>query len=347
MRKLGILISAWLVLVAGVLLPATASAAASNSLGVNPRKDYTINAGDKTTDTIFVRNISQKDVLNVSISTLDFQSQGQTGSPEFLLHETQPTRWSLKSYMTLPKSVTIAPGGSSEVPITISIPKGVGAGSYYSAVRFDASGGAGGGNLNLSGSAITLIFVRVPGKTTDNLQLTNFGTYVLADGADSGVYQSFFGATKPQYLSYALKNTGNVAEQPTGSILIKNQFGKQVEVYQNANPNNYLVLLDQTRRIDFCLNPQTKTVKDSAGSSSTVNTCVNPKLAPGRYTANLDLFYGSNGSPSNEIQAKTTFWYLPSWFIFAIIAAILVVAGVVWLVVNTIRNRRSSVYRRR
>jgi hypothetical protein len=345
MKKIGTILAAFATLLISLLIPAT-TFAASNSLGVNPRRDYTIKSGEKINDTIFVRNLSATDDLTIDINLVDFQAQGQSGAPALLLKQTQPTRWSLKPYMTIQKSATIGAGKSADIPFSVIIPKNVGAGSYYSAVRFSAQSANGQSNLNLSGSSISLIFVRVPGQANDSLQMTKFGAFTPNSDASSGTYASFYGATAPKYISYELKNAGNVAEQPTGSMLIKNIFGKQVKLYQNINPNKNLVLIDQTRRIDLCLNPQqvTKTVN---GVKTQVEQCNNYSFKPGRYTAVMDLFYGTNGSSSREIKATASFWYLPPWFITVVVVVLLVLAGVVWLVVNAVRNARGQKYRRR
>jgi len=344
MRRLGTMLIAILALCASVALPVT-TFAASNSLGVNPRRDYTIKPGDKVSDTLFVRNLSQTDMLDMKIDLVDFQAQNQTGAPQLLLKETQPTRWSLKPFLTIQPNIMLAAGKTADIPFTITMPKNAGPGSYYTAIRYSAQGAAN-GNLSLSGSSTTLMFVRVPGQANDSLQMTAFGAFTPNADDTDGVYGSFYGATAPKYLAYALKNAGNVAEQPTGSILLKDTFGKQVKLYQEANPNKNLVLIDQTRRIDFCLNAG-EVSKLVNGVSSKEPVCNDFSFKPGHYTALLDLFYGSQGSTAREIKATTTFWYLPPWFVIAVVVALLIIAGVIWLLMNYIRSGRARTYRSR
>jgi hypothetical protein len=345
MRRLGTILIAVMALCAGVLFPATTFAASSNSLGVNPRRDYTIKPGDKVSDTIFVRNLSQTDALDMKIDLVDFQAQNQTGAPQLLLKETHPTSWSLKPYMTIQSTFQLGPGKSAEIPFTIAIPKNVGAGSFYTAIRYSAVG-ASNGNLNLSGSSTTLVFVRVPGQANDSLRMTAFGAFTPNGDNSDGVYGSFYSATAPKYLSYTLKNTGNVAEQPTGSILLKDTFGKQAKLYQDANPSKNLVLIDQTRRIDFCMN-QGEVSKKVNGVDTKVPVCNPFDMKPGHYTALLDLFYGSQGSSAREIKATASFWYLPAWFIVSVIVVLLLLACFVWLILHAIRNRRGKYKNRR
>ena len=41
--------------------------AQSNGLGITPRKDYTVKAGGRISDKLFISNLSQKDDLRVAI----------------------------------------------------------------------------------------------------------------------------------------------------------------------------------------------------------------------------------------------------------------------------------------
>lgn len=347
MKKIGILLSSFLLLATIITTPSTASAAA-NAIGVNPRRDYIVPAGDKITETLFVNNIDRGQELNVKVEVIDFQAQNETGSPSLLLKETQPTRWSLKPYLTISGQYKIAAGKSTEVPFTIAIPKNLGAGSYYSAIRYTAVNPATGENVSLSSSAVSLIFVRVPGEAKSNLSLQGFGTFTPNSDMTGGVFGSFYSATKPKYISYKLRNNGNVAELPTGSILVKDTFGKEYKLIQNANPGKNLILIGQTRRIDICLNEERKTVKNpDTGADVEQVTCNDPNLKPGRYTAQLGLVYGDNGNSSQEVKATATFWYLPVWFIISVVAGLALIAFMVWRTVRFIKNRGSSKYRGR
>lgn len=349
MKKLGVLLTALLITVVSVAAP-NAAFAASNAIGVNPRRDYVIQPGDKINDTLSVTNLNKQDDLTIKIQVIDFGAQNETGAPALMLNAKQPTKWSLKPYLTISGQYTIGAGKSVDVPFSIAIPKNLGAGSYYSAIRYSAVNPQTGENLNLTSSAATLIFVRVPGQAKSSLTLEQFGAFTPDKNQVDGVFGSFYSATKPKYLSYRLRNNGNVAEQPKGSILIQNMFGKQVKLIQNANPNNNLVLLGQTRRIDVCINEDRKQVKDPT-TNSTVDkvTCNNPNLLPGRYTVKLDLLYGdsNDGNSTQEIRTTATFWYLPVWFIIAVVAAIAIIAGIIYWIIRKIKNRGSNKYRGR
>lgn len=348
MKKIShILLATALFAYALLILPVTTHAA-SNSLGVNPRRDYTIKPGDKVQDVLNVTNIHQTEDLTISIKSIDFKATDETGTPSLLLKQTQPTRWSLKPYLNVPSTLTIPAGKSADLPFTISIPSNVGAGSYYSAVHYSISGGeenGQGSNLSLTGSSVSLLFVRVPGEARSSLILDKFGAFTPTADMTSGSYASFYSAAKPKYLSYSLQNKGNVAEEPTGSVQLKDMFGKEVKLYEKANPNNNLVLIDQTRRIDMCLNEVEVTEKNKLnGQDEKVKQCHDPSLMPGRYTASMTLLYGGEGSASNEIKATTSFWYLPAWFIIAVAIGLLVIFVLVRSGLQKLRSTGKKTY---
>lgn len=347
MRRLSIILTVMAFAVLYMTAPMPASAA-SNSLGVNPRRDYAIKPGEAVQDILNVTNLHKSEDLFITIRPLDFRAANETGSPDLLLRQTEPTRWSLKPYITIPKTYTVPAGKSVDVPFSINIPANLGAGSYYSAIQYAVTSPESGEdtvNLNLSGSSVSLIFVRVPGDAKSSLQLKMFGAFNPSKDMSTGTYANFYGATKPKYLSYTLKNNGNIAEQPVGSIQLKNIFGKQVKLYEDVNPDKSLVLIEQTRRVDFCMNETTiKEESKVTGQEEEVKRCDDMALTPGRYTAKMSLLYGGEGFPSQEILATASFWYLPAWFIIAVLVALAVVAYIIWKVINKAKNFRKPTY---
>jgi hypothetical protein len=331
--------------VVGLIVAAVRSnahAATSNSLGINPRRDYTVKSGEKLQDTLYVSNLSKTEDLYITIHTIDFGPKDETGAPALMLKATTPTRWSLKPYLTIPPTVTIAAGKSISIPFSIAIPKTVGAGSYYSAIQYSTNGQDGSGsNVNLTSSAATLMFVRVPGEATDILRLKQFGAFTPYASGDNGSFGSYFGGSPPKYLAFRLTNDGNVAEQPNGSVILKNLFGKKVQIFEKANINNSIVLIGQTRRFDLCLNEERSSHPDPAtGRNVDTVKCNQPKLTPGRYTARLALVYGDTGSSSHELGAVTSFWYLPLWFVVLAIVGLLIVVALIWLLIRKVRRGR-------
>lgn len=341
-----------LLVVSLALLTTTSVGAQSNGLGISPRKDFTVEPGKTVNDTLYIRNLSISQDLQVGIRIVDFGAANETGTPTLQVKEDLPqTPWSLKPFMKVPASVKIPAGKSANVPVSVTIPANQGAGSYYSAIEYTAQNPETKEKVTIAASSATLVFTTVPGSAHEKLELKQFGTFVSDEKRVNGKFQSFFLGSTPKEFAYRLQNKGNVAEQPSGSLLVKNIFGKTVKEVTDANPKKQLALIDQTRRIQVCMEESVLNDKNEAAQQQpgAKVICDDPGLLPGRYTAQLALYYGLNGSTSQEITATTSFWYLPWWSVILLVLAILLIAFIVWLIRRAFGNRRpasSSKYRR-
>lgn len=294
----------------------------SAGLGITPRKDIVVEAGKSVTDRLQVINLDSNKELKATLQVVDFGAQDESGTPSLRLDENADrTPWSLEPFLKAPSSVIVPAGESKYIDFTVNIPAGQGAGSYYSAIRYIAEG-TGGGQVAVGASGATLVFVTVPGKTKESLILQKFGAYTSNN--TNGKYQSFFTAAPPKELAFTLKNQGNVAERPTGSILIKNMFGKTTKLVEDANPKASLALIDQTRLFQTCIEQPARDADDQ--------DCKPLSLMPGRYTAQLSAFYGINGNQTQDIEGSASFWYLPTWFIIVMLVVILAIAGGIYMI---------------
>jgi len=333
-----------LIFAASVLTVQPASAQSSAALSIVPKKNYVIEQGKSIKDTLTIRNLDSEKQLDLTLRIVDFTFSDDGGTPKLMLADDAPqTTWSLKPFMTVPKSVTIAPSSSKTLDLRVAIPKTQGAGSYYSAILYSA-GSPDGGNVGLSASGVTLAFVTVPGEVNENLKLEKFGAYLPATAKNKGGYV-FITATKPQSIAYTLKNEGNVTESPVGSITLKNMFGQQ-QVIDNINPNSSLALIGQSRTFTSCIKLASENV-EFEGRATQSTSCAEPNLWPGLYTASIDMFYGQNGNNTKEINSVATFWYLPWWFVIAFIVALLAIAYGIWRLVQKIKGRNFSNQRKK
>ncbi len=316
-------------------VPTTTSAQSSAALSIVPKKNYTIEAGKSVNDTLVIRNIDTERPLNLSLRVVDFTYTDDGGTPKLMLTEDAPqTTWSLKPFIELPEAVTVEPGSTATVDMSVSIPEGHGAGSFYSAIVY-SSGASEGGNVGLSASGVTLAFVTIPGEMNEKLTLEKLGTY------DNEVQKyRFFNFAMPTRIAYTLKNEGNVAESPVGSITLRHMFGKET-VINDINPNQSLALIGQTRRFESCIKLMNQEV-DFNGSRTEATLCADPGLWPGYYSVELDAFYGQNGNNTQELTGKAGFWYLPSWFLIALAVLLLFLAYHIWRIVRYIRNKRGG-----
>jgi hypothetical protein len=315
---------------------APASGGGSSGLSITPHKRYIVKPGTSVTDKLVIGNLDNQNDLNVSLKLIDFTYTDQSGTPKLILAaNASQTSWSLKPFTTLPSSVVVPAGQSKTVNYTVSIPANQGAGSYYSAIMYQAVG-ANGGNVALNASGVTLAFVSVPGTVKESMTLQKFGAYNSDTDGTSGSFVFIDMNEQPKMIAYALKNKGNVFESPAGNIIVKDMFGHQV-ANMTTNPDSSLALLGQTRLFTTCI----KTVQQKIqleGGTSTNTSCTDPGLKPGRYTASLDAFYGQNGNQTHEVTAVATFWYLPIWFIIAVAIVLAALAFGIWWLQRKIRG---------
>lgn len=336
-RPKSILMAALAVLVAvGFTMPAQTASAQSASLSIVPKKNYTIEPGKSVKDKLTIRNLDPEKDLELNLRVVDFTFNGDGGTPKLMLAEdAAQTTWSLKPYLTVPKTVAIPAKGSKTLDMNVSIPPKGGAGSYYSAIVY-STGAPDGGNVGLSASGVTLVFASIPGKVNENLKLEQLGAYHLEKGSKKAGYD-FITGEEPDTIGYTLKNEGNVTEAPVGSITIKDLFGKE-RVINDVNPNSSLALIGQTRTYTACIKIASEDI-DFDGAKTQAKRCDSPGLWPGYYSVSADLFYGQNGNATKEIVGKGSFWYLPLWFVIILIVLLLVAAFYIRKLVLKIRAK--------
>jgi hypothetical protein len=313
--------------------------AQSNAIVITPRKDYSLKPGETVTDTLTITNQDRNLPLQLALKVVDFESQDETGTPQLLRQDNAPqTPWSVREFVQIPAQVSIEAGGSASVPVTVRVPEGTGAGSYYSAIEYSSVTDAEENRLNISASTVTLMFVKVPGTAKQQLTFEQFGTFVPDNNGTGGSFAGLFFNSRPKVMAYRLKNDGNIAEQPSGSIVIKNFFGKEVYTVADANPKDQLALRGQTRRFEACIVAEQVQQRADNGTEINTVTCGDTNFGPGRYTAELSVLYGENGNETREITAKASFWYLPWWFVGLVVLGIGIVVTVIMLIVRKIKD---------
>ncbi len=320
------------VLIAAVaFLPSPAVHAASSSLSIAPKKNYSIEPGKSIKDKLTIRNLDAKQALNLTLRVVDFTFNDDSGTPKlFLANDAPQETWSIKPFVTLPETVTVEPKGTTSVPISITVPANHGAGSYYSAIVY-SSGVPDGGNVGISASGVSLVFVDIPGTVKEDLTLTKFGPYKQSSSNAAKAGYVYFNREEPTMFGYTLKNAGNVVESPVGSITLHNMFGKTYTV-GDVNTNKSVALIGQTRTFVTCMKQKAQEV-DFNGTRADATSCASVGLWPGFYSTSIDLFYGQNGNNTQEITKGGSFWYLPTWFIIVCVVVLLLVAYFVWRIV--------------
>lgn len=314
--------------------PVSAQSTGSASLSIAPKKNYVVDPGGSVKDSLSIRNIDTSNSLQLNMRVIDFTYTDDSGTPKLMLDQNaEPTTWSLKPYLKIPEATTIKAGTSESFDLNVSIPKNLGAGSYYSAIIY-STGAPDGGNVGLSASGVTLVFVTVPGQVKEDLKLTKLGAY----NVDVKKYQPITG-TEPKTIGYTIENKGNVTEAPVGTIKLKNLlFGHENEV-DEVNPNKSLALIGQTRTFTTCIKLENA---DQQGTATDTSTCASAGLWPGLYRVSADLFYGQNGNNTQELNKTAYFWYLPLWFMIVVLLLALVLAFAIWRLVVAIKSKTNA-----
>jgi len=339
-RLKSLILVALAVFVAVAYVPSNANTASaqqsSASLSIAPKKSYVMNPGDTVNDKISVHNIDSTSGLKLYMRVIDFTYTDDTGTPKLMLdQDAEPTTWSLRSYMQIPDTIEMSASQTASADIDIHIPKNLGAGSYYSAIIYSTGAPDGSGNVGLSASGVTLVFVTVPGKVDENLIFKKLGAYDRTTKK-----YTFITGTEPQVIAYTLENKGNVTESPVGSIQLQSMWGKKY-VVSNVNPSSSLALIGQTRTFTACIKLKSSEVQLDNTTSDT-SSCKSAGLWPGMYTISADLFYGQNGNNTQEITKTAIFWYLPLWFIILVILVVLAIAFGIWRLVVNMQKRTNS-----
>ena len=308
----------------------------SAALSITPRKNYTIEPGKGVKDTLAIRNLDNERDLQLSLRVVDFTYTDDGGTPKLMLAEDAPqTTWSLKPFVDLAEEfVEIEAGGSKSVEVDVNVPSNQGAGSFYSAIVY-SSGASEGGNVGLSASGVSLMFVTVPGEVDEKLTLEKLGAY-----DDTTRQYKRVIAKMPTRMAYTLNNEGNVVESPVGSITLRDLFGRET-VINDINPNGSLALIGQTRTFESCIVQRSQEV-DFNGSRQEATTCAESGLWPGFYRVKLDAYYGQNGSATHELNGSSWFFYLPWWFVIVSLIVLAFLAYHIWRFVRFVRNKRSA-----
>ncbi len=240
---------------------------------------------------------------NVTTNTLvsksqvnNFGAKGENGDPQIFLDQNEDNAYGMKNWVSKIPDYTFSPKDSRTIPVKINVPTSAEPGGHYGVIRFtgvapelanDQSAVA------LSASVGTLVLIRVSGDVKESARLEDF--FVSQNSHKSGFFE-----TGPLDIVERIKNTGNVHIKPTGSATVKDMFGRTVASFKvNDPPKN--VLPDSIRRFEQKLNQQ---------------------WLFGRYSANLDLSYGST---NQKLTGQLVFWVIPWKLILAILVLLVLI----------------------
>jgi hypothetical protein len=269
-----------------------------NGLSITPTKaEFNIEKGKAESVSIQVKNLTKGKVIAKAFIN-DFEADADTGNPKLIIdRSSEVSSSSLASFILGLEDVKLGPEETKEVQLTIQVPEKAVSGAYYGAIRFtsvpdtDVKNDA---QVSLNASVATILLVEVPGAITQKIEVNDVNVYNSAGKAGS-----VFTAV-PKQVGVQVKNVGNGFAKPFGKVLVKNMSGKQVYSYE---------LNDSVPRGNVLPN-----------TSRTFKNDISGIKLPGRYTVEANVSFAQG----ETLQANTTFWYLPTWFL--VVLAVFVIA---------------------
>jgi len=277
------------------------STGGGNGYKISPvRTDLTLSAGKSQTVPVYVQNVSNAtEKLQVIINDFEANSD-ETGNPSLLLNGNNAPVHGLKRFITVPsETFTLQPNEQKAVNVVIAIPATATPGGYYGAVRVAPASVNGTGNVTLAASVASLVLVKVPGNTKEQVAIAGISVQ------SGGKQRSLFTSGKNLSAVVRFQNNGDVQEEPFGKITLK-KGSKQLASYEvnNTDPRGN-VLPGSIRKFSVPLT--------HVGSF-------------GKYTVQGSFGYGSSGQ---LLTASTSFYVIP---VVAIVVLIIIVALILFAI---------------
>ncbi len=246
-------------------------------------------------------------------SFANFEAQGETGTPNFVTPNEGLGKW-IMTDMT----VTVEAGKTKIVPFQITIPKDQEPGGNFASIFWSTTPPTTkDGTVVIGGKTGILVLLSVNGETQKGGAILDYQT------KDKKEYYTAL----PVSFTYRFQNTGTDRVKPAGSIVIKNIFGlKSALVPANVVEGN--VLPKSIRKFETAW--QKKTPASSPEVSVNRNFFDQAKFewynfAFGRYTATLDLKYGTEQNASSRVS----FWVFPWQLLLILLVIFLIIFFVV------------------
>lgn len=298
-------------------MPATAQTSsqnqAVNGFRISPiRSELTIEKGKSQTITIGVENPTTSPSTVKAIINDFVAGSDESGQPKLILDDKAPKPKNDFSKLVgdIP-NLSLKGNERKTVDVKISVPADATPGGYYGAIRFAPAGSTGPGNVGLVASVGSLVLVTVPGNLTERMNL------IQISASQNDKAKSFMTSGDVSVL-IRLKNTGDIHVKPFGRVSVKNMFGKEVASYEVNNTD-----------------PRSNVLPDSIRAFT--NPLPKGKKWFGRYTVEANIGY--NQGSGDVLYAKASFWYLPTWFLYAFVIAIVALVAGGYFFVRRIRSR--------
>jgi hypothetical protein len=288
--------------------------AIASAITISPaREETTADKGEVLSKSFLIINDQDTDqTLYTSVEAFD--SQGESGTPNFTASKT-----GLPSWVTVTDKVVIKKGERVTVPYTITVPADAEAGGHFAAIFVSTvPPAADQSQVSVGAKVGMLILLKVTGEIKEGGGVVSF---TLKE--DKKMYTSI-----PLDFSYRFSNSGNDRVKPAGNIVITNTLGGEVAKI-DANKNQGNVLPGSTRRFE---------AKYGEGEAPSVSapffdhvSYQYKNFALGIYTATLALTFGNGGTSESTIR-----YYMLPWQLLTVV----LVGGVLLLLVLGVSFRK-------
>jgi hypothetical protein len=286
--------------------PKAANAEVSTGISaIPPRLEVSVKADAANTQVVKVRNESTE-TKTIKVSLRDFIVTDDKGTPVFLDNsDSDKNRWSASSWIQIsPSSVTVKPGETKSLTLTVLPPANALPGGHYAAVVYtpDSNSVGSGTGASVQTNVGTLVYVTIPGNINQSASVQTFTAPKFSE----------FG---PINFKATIKNSSDIHIQPAGSVIVSNWFGKQTAKLSLKETNIF---------------PYT---------SRNFENTLDKKWLFGRYKATLNAVYGTAGG---LVTATIFFWVIPWRLLILAAAAIGIIITLIFIFKNKPKKDNSS-----
>lgn len=263
------------------------AASLAKAVTVGPAKiQINANPGQVVTSTIFLKNDGMQ--------SLTFYSSAETFTEQNGVKNFFQGNNDLSSWLSIPTSITLGPGGQESIPFSINVPKQASPGGHFAVVWWSTGNQKSNSSLSIITRAGVLVYLNVSGK--------------VKESGDFNISGSLLSIAAPVNFNAVFSNTGNVALTPQGNLIIKNIFGGVVATIP-FNQNGMIVLPRSYN--DFSL------IWQDGG------------FYFGPYLATLSANYGGAGK-----IVENRWFFVISWSVITVLIAITILAFLLPLLIR-------------
>jgi hypothetical protein len=283
------------------------SVASAHALTISPaRAELTGDKGETISDTFLLIN-DQDSEQTYYTSVENFESQGESGTPNFTA-----SKEGLPSWVKVEQKITLKKGERVKVPYSISIPQSTESGGHFAAIFLSTVPPTTDQNQVSVGAKVgMLILLRVTGDVKESGGLLSFE---LKEGKK-------LITSLPITFVYRFKNDGNDRVNPEGDIAITNTFGGDV-AHLDANKAKGNILPASVRRFEVKYGEED--APDAAAPFFDHVKFQYNHFALGMYTASMKLSFGNKGVAETSLR-----YFVVPWQLLVVIGVVLLVVFIV------------------